>query len=283
MASIATADRRARRPSTMARSLALVASAPVHPADAATRIAAFVREIEDATATRAEPWRFGTALFDDEHPVKWDANLLRVERSVGAATAAELAAEADRLLGHLRHREVRFPDDAEGARVAAGFAELGYEADRLVAMALRREPDRAPPPISTEEVDREAIEPFFLEVNRRAYPDSAEALTAHDRVFGERIGARYFAARVDGALAGACQLYERDGVAQIENVDTLEEHRGRGVARAFLATTIEAARAGGADLVFLMADAGDWPQRLYAKLGFDEVARSRQFTKPPAS
>jgi len=74
-------------------------------------------------------------------------------------------------------------------------------------------------------------------------------LLAHDRVFGERIGARYFAARVDGAFVGCCQLYERDGAAEIENVDTLEEYRGRGAARAVITTAIDAARADGADLV----------------------------------
>ena len=134
----------------MARSLALVASPPVDP-DVA-RIAAFQRWIEDTAAGRTEPWRFGTALFDDEHPNKWDANLLRVERSLGAATAAELAAEADRLLAHLAHREFVFPDDAEGARLSAGFVEFGYTQDRLVRMILRRDAGPRPPPIATHEV-----------------------------------------------------------------------------------------------------------------------------------
>jgi len=254
----------------------------VHATDDVTRIAAFLRAIEDAVADRTQPWRFGTALFDDAHPVKWDANFLRVERSVGSATATELAAEADRLLAHLAHREFVFVDDAEGARLAAGFVDLGYTSDRLVTMSLRRDPDREPPPIETVELTFEEIHDLLLEVGRRAYPDHAEALLAHDRVFGERIGARYFAARVDGAFVGCCQLYERDGAAEIENVDTLEEYRGRGAARAVITTAIDAARADGADLVFLMADDADWPKRLYGKLGFDEVSHFRQFTRPPA-
>jgi GNAT superfamily N-acetyltransferase len=277
----------------MARSLALVASAPVHAdahdahdvdaADDVARIAAFLRAIEDAVATRREPWRFGTALFDDEHPVKWDANFLRVERPVGAATPAELAADADARMAHLAHREFVVVDDLEGARLAAGFVELGYTSERLVAMALRRDRDRDPPPVATQEVSWDQVAPLLGEISRRAYPADADALVAHDRVFGERVGARYFAARVDGDLVGCCQLYERDGVAQIESVDTLEEHRGRGVARAFLDATIEAARAGGAGLIFLVADDADWPKHLYGKLGFDEVGHHRQFTKPPTA
>ena len=69
-------------------------------------------------------------------------------------------------------------------------------------------------------------------------------------------------------------------IAQIESVDTLEAYRNRGVARAFLAAAITAAR-DAADLVFLIADAADWPQQLYGKLGFDPVGTFRQFTKPP--
>lgn len=263
----------------MARSLALVASRPVNESE---RIAAFERWVEDHVAGRSEPWRFGTALFDDDHPVKWDANVLRVERALGSATAEDLAREAERLQAHLGHRAIRFPDDAEGARVTAAFAAMGWTADRSVAMALHRGPDRPAPAADVAEVDRARIEDLLLELDRRAYPADAEALDAFDRVFHERIGARFFAATVDGEPVGKCELYQRDGVAQIESVDTLEEHRNRGLARAFLTAAIEAAREAGAELIFIVADDADWPKHLYAKLGFDEVRRSRQFTRPPA-
>ena len=111
------------------------------------RIQAFRRWTEDVTSTGIEPWRFGTALFRDDYPDRWDSNFLRVERPVGDATASELAVEADRALARFRHREFLFESDPEGARVATGFVELGYVADRLVYLALRRPPDREPPPL----------------------------------------------------------------------------------------------------------------------------------------
>jgi hypothetical protein len=40
-----------------------------------------------------------------------------------------------------------------------------------------------------------------------------------------------------------------------------------------------AARAARADLVWLAADADDWPQQLYAKLGFRPVGRTWQCTR----
>ena len=48
-----------------------------------------------------------------------------------------------------------------------------------------------------------------------------------------------------------------------------------------LLRALEEARAGGASLVFLLADLNDWPRRLYERLGFDEIGRTWSFTKWP--
>jgi N-acetylglutamate synthase-like GNAT family acetyltransferase len=253
--------------------------------DDLSRIRSFIRWFEATVTDRTEPWRFGTAFFDDRFPNKWDANFLRVDRPVGAATPAELAAEADRLQSHLRHREFIVPDDGEGARLAGGLGELGYAGDRLVTMSLRREPDRPAPDLSAGEADLETVRPVLvrgnLEMEDGMSRDDAEMLVDYRSVIIERIGARFFAASVDGEVAGCCELYLHDGVAQIEDVVTAERFRNRGVARAFLDAAIAAAREAGAEVVFLVADDDDWPKHLYAKLGFDEVDRFRQFTKPP--
>jgi GNAT superfamily N-acetyltransferase len=164
------------------------------------------------------------------------------------------------------------------------LVELGYDADRLVYLALRRAPDREPPPLEVAEVDFGTVRPFIVQTNLVAHGgtprESAEMLADFREVLIERVGARFFATRIDGRVVGSCELYVRDGIAQIESVDTLEAYRNRGVARAFLAAAITAAR-DAADLVFLIADAADWPQQLYGKLGFDPVGTFRQFTKPP--
>ena len=290
----ASSDRRGPRPPrpaatpsedrASAGSLALVASAAVHAADDATRIAAFLRWIEDAAAGRTQPWRFGTALFDDEHPAKWDANFLRVERSVGAATAAELATDADRLLAHLAHREFVFLDDGEGARLAAGFVDLGYTSERLVAMSLRRDPDR-PPPADRDGGGLLRGGPRPAARDRASRLPRARVRRCSPTIACSANGSARATSRPASTARspGCCQLYERDGAAQIESVDTLEEYRGRGVARAFVTRAIDAARDGGADLIFLIADDADWPKQLYGKLGFDEVSHSRQFTRPPPS
>jgi len=249
------------------------------------RIRAFLRRTQDETSTRAEPWRYGTALFNDDFPGRWDSNFLRVERTVGEATPAELAADADRILAAFRHREFVVEDDAVGARLAAGFVDLGYEADRLAFMELARDADHAPPSLAVEEVELDVVRPVIVETNVAGHGGmaraEAEMLADFRRVLVARVGARFFVTRLDGQMAGYCELYQRDGVAQIEDVNTRQAFRGRGAARAFIASAVAAARASGAERIFLMADVDDWPRQLYAKLGFDEVGRFRQFTKPP--
>ena len=101
------------------------------------------------------------------------------------------------------------------------------------------------------------------------------------RVLVEGVGARFFAQRLDGRIAGSCELYLEGDVAQIEDVNTLEEFRGRGVARNVVLRAAEEAARSGATFVFLFADEQDWPRHLYARLGFDEVGQSRLFTRWP--
>ncbi|MGZ8571831.1 MAG: GNAT family N-acetyltransferase, partial [Actinomycetota bacterium] len=64
-------------------------------------------------------------------------------------------------------------------------------------------------------------------------------------------------------------------------VNTLEEARGRGLARAVVLAAADEARGQGADPVFLIADAADWPKELYGKLGFDPAGAFWQFTRVP--
>lgn len=68
-----------------------------------------------------------------------------------------------------------------------------------------------------------------------------------------------------------CSLFSQGGVAQVESVHTVAEHRGRGLARAVLERAVAEAHAAGHELVFLRADADDWPRQLHRRLAFAEV------------
>jgi predicted GNAT family acetyltransferase len=76
-----------------------------------------------------------------------------------------------------------------------------------------------------------------------------------------------------------CELYTIDTVAQIEDVNTLEEFRGRGLASAVVLAAARRAEERGCDVVFLIADDDDWPKDLYARLGFEPVSRTWSFVR----
>ncbi len=249
----------------------------------AGRILAFEREFQRTTTRRTEPFAWGTAYLDERFPLRWDSNLLWVEEPLHGVGVQALADEADRILGGagIDHRTI-IVDDEDAERLAFGLAELGYSRDRLVTMVHRHEPDRrSSEPV--EEVDAETFVPIVEEATRpEPHATSEEVvrqLAAHRRVTAEAFGARFFLARADGRPASRCELYVADGVAQIENVGTLEAFRGRGLARAVVLRALSEAKAAGCDLVFLQADDADWPKELYAKLGFEPAGRWSNFDR----
>jgi GNAT superfamily N-acetyltransferase len=134
------------------------------------------------------------------------------------------------------------------------------------------------------EVSIEEVRGLFEEVSRRSEtggdedPGVAARWGAH---LVSTIGARTFAVRVGEDLGGSADLYQHGAVAMVEDVATLEEYRGHGIARACVLAAIRAAREGGAELVFLHALADDWPRQLYEKLGFDGIGHVWSFTKRP--
>lgn len=247
------------------------------------RTIAFEREIVARTSTRSIPFAFGTAYVNEVYRVRWDSNLLWID---GEASAGELADEADRILGGagLLHREIRVDDDARGAALADGLRARGYGCDRLVAMRLDRPTDPSLPEV--EEVDLETLRPALeTAISREPYGDSADTiriLAAFREELVRHAGARFFCARVDGEIASFCDLYRDGPVAQIEDVNTLQEFRNRGLARAVVQLAIDEALAAGAETVFIHALDDDWPKHLYAKLGFVPIGYVWSFVKPSA-
>jgi len=241
----------------------------------------FQRRLAADVAERREPWAFGTALFVDSLPRVWSMNEHYVERA--GASAEELAAAAEGLhaaAGH-EHRSVRVLDEAEGRRLADGFAALGWDVDRLVVMAHRREPDRRADTGGVAEVDLPALRPAREAFNRTQPWATDEDAVQQVATHFELAPGRHFAAVVDGEPVAWCDLYSDGRVAQVENVVTLAEHRGRGHARAVVQRAVDEARAAGHDLVFLVAELDDWPKELYRKLGFDETGVLYVFLRSP--
>ena len=249
------------------------------------RAVAFGRLLQDRTSTRIEPFRWGSALYNDDVPERFYSNFVRVERPLDGVEVDALVRETDLALEGLRHRQIQVDDEADGARIAMGLAGLGYTGDHSSFMALRRAPDRLPDLDAVTEVSYDDARPFLLEVYRRELSHEKdvviEKFADHRRVVQRAVGGRFFVQRIGEAMAGLCELYLVDGLAQVEHVDTLAEFRGRGVARNVVLRAVHEARTAGADLTIISADLNDWPMKLYERLGFDEIGRVWAFTKPP--
>jgi ribosomal protein S18 acetylase RimI-like enzyme len=231
----------------------------------------------DMGGTREEESPFGTAVFTDELPHRLDGNYLRVERK---AAPEELVAEAKRL----ERRVIFVPDPKVGRRLAPWFAEQSWRIDRHLVMAQLRESERTADVSVVRELEEEALRPprrRLMESYPWGKPDVIDEILRGKALIGERVTARFFGVPVDGQVVSYTDLYVDGADAQIEDVGTLPEHRGNGYATAVILGAIEQARASGADFVFLVADAEDWPKELYRKLGFDEVGHYTKFFVPP--
>jgi GNAT superfamily N-acetyltransferase len=157
-----------------------------------------------------------------------------------------------------------------GRRVAEELGERGWTVSRTLVMeydgSLEREPrGRA------EAVDARAVRGARLE----ALPDRDPDLRRQIADYTERLVAvndgRVFAAFGDGEVAAFCSLFECDGVAELDEVTTLERFRRRGLGAAAVETALATALAGRNELVFILADARDWPRHWYARLGFRPI------------
>ncbi|HLB62453.1 MAG TPA: GNAT family N-acetyltransferase [Actinomycetota bacterium] len=241
-----------------------------------SRAVVFERSVLERTATRAEAFAWGTAYFNDRFPLSYYNNSLWVDRA--GATAEALVLEADRLLGGagLAHRELFVPEEEIGDALTPRFKELGWEAHRHLYMAHRRAPDREAEAGLVEEVAWDEIRPA-VEAQVRADPHMATSEEAIRQLVDRKDGlrpatrARHFVARVAGRIGSFCDLYVDGRTAQIEDVFTFEDFRGRGLASSVVLRALAIARAEGHDLVFLVADPDDWPKELYRKLGFDQI------------
>lgn len=256
-------------------------------ADLATRIHDFERELELRCSTATEPTAFGTAFLNLDFPLRYDSNFVWVEPPLRGVAADALAADADRVLGEhgLAHRKLFVDDDLHGGRLAAAFLDLGWSAERLLIMAQVREPEHRPAAEVSEQGFAEARPFLELVLRRQPYADSEEAvrqLTEIRGVYEREAGARFFVADVDGQPASVCELYVLGDVAQVEDVNTIEEFRGRGLGSAVVLAAAASARTRGCDVVFLIADDADWPKDLYARLGFDPVSRFWSFVRTPS-
>jgi ribosomal protein S18 acetylase RimI-like enzyme len=236
------------------------------------RIHGYLDRLEEKVADEVRPARHGVALLTPSLPLVWQLNALRVEDPAAGPTA--LIEEADRALADLGHRKLVVHDAGLGGRLARPLAATGWNVLRLLVMARG----------AGAEVDRRTGA-AGLAAFRREQPfgwqeEAVDQLAGMDERYDRAARARDFAAPVREP-ACVCRLYRADGLAQIDEVGTVEARRGQGHASAAVLAAADAAAAEGCDPVFLLTDASDWPHKWYRTLGFSEIGSVYEFLKLP--
>ena len=253
--------------------------------DELTRAFEFERRWLERLSTRLQRFEFGVAYLDEEYRQRYFSNFLLADKRLNDASAEALIEAGERILGEAgyEHRLIILRDEGWAERFAPAFQALGFSTSREVTMTHRRDPDRVAN-LPVEEVPFAVVRSLIQEMYREDpdLPEDIALLFAEQHGKYERVaGARFFAARVDGRLAGNCELYQGGDDAQVEHVGTLKQFRGRGVARSVILRAVQAARETGARHVFIVTDEEDWPRHLYARLGFDQIGRTWEFLKSP--
>jgi N-acetylglutamate synthase-like GNAT family acetyltransferase len=252
------------------------------------RIHRFERRMQEDIASRYERFDWGTAYFNQDFPLVWDLNFLELDggeaHSMSADDLVALAEEIQAPTG-VGHRRIMLDDVTLAERLAPRFRELEWMVNKFVFMELRRAPSASGSTRRAHEIDHDTHRATYVRTATEApygsQPEVVRQLADQTALIAAKSSVRYFGATDDdGTVASICVLYSDGEVAQIEDVATLDAYRRRGLAAELLALTIRAAQDAGHDLIFLVADAEDWPKDLYAKLGFEPIGYSYDFVRP---
>lgn len=237
----------------------------------------------EKAASRTERSEHGLGHFHQRFPLMWNLNFLRVDDA--SATAEALIQEADGLQGGagLTHRRVYVPDAEQGEDLVSGFEAARWKADTLLVMGKTPPFAEERAPQVVVEVDDAAYAAF-----RRAEaesgpwkdePDTVNQMAERHTAYRGAVTLINLGVHVDGRMVAGSQLYSDGGALQIEEIATIEEHRGQGFASAMVRYGEACAARAGHDLYFLFADNNDWPKELYRKLGFEPLGHTFDFVR----
>ncbi len=250
----------------------------------------FIARVDEEVAAERVALPFGIGIFDSDRPHVWDSNYVRVRRegaALGGAALAELVEPlfADR---RLRHRQIVAPALDDPAGLQSELETIGWSPAHELIMVLGSRPEAPVHPVKEISFtdlrgpvrDVELMEPPRV-ADPAIVPVLVGQLAGRDELVAAVTAERRFVVEADGAPVAWCRLYSGDGIGQVEQVMTHPAHRNRGYARAVVSAAAAASHDRGDELTFLVAEAEDWPQQLYRRLGFETVGEVARFRKIP--
>lgn len=251
--------------------------------DAPARARAMEWYIAAARSTSVVWISGGLAIRNTDFEYSYDHNRV----VFGEAVTPEYAADVCRReLDGLRHWEVCIdapvgPDGID-AFAAAGWSHFD---NVLMTQTDAAHSDRAMVATGVEvrEVEGAALKDFRADLMRQDSPgitdDGVRQLLGR-AVTTERVSrSMHVAVFVDGQAVAQLDLRVVGATADIEDVITSPAYGGRGFATALVLGALSLATALGCDVVFLRADADDWPLHLYERLGFSSYGSMHVFDR----
>ncbi len=246
------------------------------------RFLEFERKLKRESSEIVERHDWGRLIVNPPTRALWTDSFLEVEAA--DLGAAELAALADESLGAhgIEHRLIVSVNPSHGKRLTPAFRELGWEVWRSLYMALKGSSEReAPAAVEVSRAEADPVRRAVAEADPDFTPEAIDQSAIRDARLDRAGNGRWFAAPAEGPRGAACVLYEQESIGQVEFVGTRPELRGRGLASAVVLAAAETSRQAGHELTFIVADADDWPWKLYERLGFDPVGESCAFLRKP--
>jgi GNAT superfamily N-acetyltransferase len=268
---------------------------------------AFELALDERVCDEVHRESWGRLFLTPSAPLIWDASWVGIE-AVGMSVDQVVAIADDALGGEgVAHRTICLLGEADGRRIgeeveveAARWPRWEVERTRyMVWRGSEAEPSTASSQKSADTAGKckraGAREVRLAEIAdlRRAliaeamprgiddFEATVEQLFELDRRYGEAGGDRWLVAPAEGEPMSACRLLRAGRVAQVEDVGTLAPARERGYAKAIVPAAVGTAQEEGATTVFITADAADWPQLMYAKLGFETVGELTVLRRRP--
>jgi GNAT superfamily N-acetyltransferase len=237
-------------------------------------LASFVRVMASGDTARLVERDGVTAAVVPEVPDRSVVNSVAYRDAAGLGTALDDLATAYEEAGVSAWTVWVPEDDAEAAALleAAGHRLDAEPTAMVLDLALLSAPD-------TEELDWDAeVAPQVLgRINDLAYGWPVGTFGAAMSKFGEIDGLRLYQARVDGEPVCVLGTYDHRGDCAIYFVATLEEHRGKGLARRLLHRALAEARERGLATSNLQSTTKGYP--VYERLGYEPICRLQMWER----
>src|SRR3954465_2420815 len=184
-------------------------------------------QVHEAGALRQQDVQAGITYYNDELPLVWDVNFVRVDRP-----AVNLVATVEELQAEQGHYKVLIEDP--GVLEAPSPELIGRGSGRRDRGARARAPGGRLDP-DVRELPYDQVKPFRFAVHmeqlRPPREDVAEQVGRVHAPPQKATGERWLVIQVGDEPAGHLIVYSHDGLAQIEDVGVLNRFRGGGLAR----------------------------------------------------